>query len=50
VSEVGRGTTFRMTFPAEEGTGHRERVTGGVLATAPPVPCSLSPVPSQEVS
>src|SRR6185436_5021460 len=43
VSEVGRGTTFTMTFPAEEGTGHRGRGTEDVLATASPVPRPPSP-------
>ncbi|HEV2722784.1 MAG TPA: ATP-binding protein, partial [Thermoanaerobaculia bacterium] len=56
VSEVGRGTTFTMTFPAEEGTGHRGRGTDDCSADAraparqPPVPRPLCPVPSKEVA
>ena len=38
VSEVGRGTTFTMSFPAEE-----------ALAKTPPVPRPLSPIPCLEV-
>jgi len=63
VSEVGRGTTFTMRFPAEEGAERRARGADDVLATAPaspkandramttqpPAPRPLRPAPSLEV-
>src|SRR5205085_2138581 len=64
VSEVGRGTKFTMTFPAEEGAGRRGRGADDVLAssaplpltadraaaTPPPAPRALRPAPSLEVT
>src|ERR1051326_2479265 len=47
VSEVGRGTTFTMMFPAEGGAERRARGADDVLAAAtpPPAPCPLRPAP-----
>ncbi|HYU26025.1 MAG TPA: HAMP domain-containing sensor histidine kinase, partial [Thermoanaerobaculia bacterium] len=52
VSEVGRGTTFTMTFPAiaEEGAGRRGRGADGDVARTPPAPCAQRPAPSLEVA